>query len=149
MAADLYEAIADLVHADAALQLLFGDTVFFWVGKALRDSLPRCELIDVSGSIEPEADNGGDPSWIARVVFQITAFASARASARALGRAVAQAIERADAAGGLVHAETTIPLSVRRTGEGIDQLDPDPAPDGGPVWAHTIQFAAFSGNSDT
>jgi hypothetical protein len=139
--ADLYEALADLLSADSTLTSLFGRDDWFWYGVGpTADTLPYAVLSDVDGKTQGEA--GTIAGQLDDGSFQIATYATSRALSRSLGRAVAAAIETASQADTITFDEGTL-LYLRRSGGGFDQLDPDPAPGGGDVWGHVIQFKAI------
>lgn len=147
-AADLDQAIADLLLADAGLAASFGHADWFWIGEAGRGTaLPRAVWTDVAGAIEGEASPDNVPTWVGRAVKQLTVLAASRAQARALARAVARAVERADAVGSITYSEAGL-IHLRRAGGGIGTLDPEKGPDGADVWQHVLQLEAFSDDSD-
>jgi hypothetical protein len=138
---DLYEALSDLLSADGTLVGLFGRDDWFWLDTGpVDDSLPYAVLGDPDGDISGEAGNPANETDIGS--FRIQVYATTRSSARSLCRSVADAIEAADAAGSITFDEGAL-LYLRRSGSGIDQLDPDPGPSGQDVWSHTIQFRAI------
>jgi len=150
-AADLVEAVADWLDADASLVAQFGRTGFLSAGAAGRATpMPHAVWVDVSGAILGDAAPAGDGSdlaWVDRHEHQITVYAGARRLARSLARGIVRSLERAAEAGSIRFDEGSL-LYLRRDGDGLDQLDPDRGRDGKDVWSHTIQFLAMIESSD-
>lgn len=138
---DLFASLFGVLDADAALALAFGRSGWLWLHFGPpATALPYAVLTQAGGAASWES--GG--RWIDDVAFDLSVYAATRARARTLARQVAAAIEAADLAGTLANDESS-PLYLRRAGAGLDEIDPDPGPDGGDVWRHGISFRALLG----
>jgi hypothetical protein len=141
MANDLFDAVAVVCLGDARLTSGFGRTGYFWSDLAPADDpLPRAVYTDTSRATEDELlQERGDRTVIIAGAFQVVTYSSSRTTARTLGRLVASVLEERAAWGGMPFIEGRL-TDLRRSGLETTDRDPDPGPDGNPVWSHLVQF---------
>lgn len=141
MAADLVEAVVAFANAHPTLtdSTAFGDTSWLWLGLAPQDQpLPHATLTAESSTPAYHSkDQGGGLGSVTEATFTLSVYSSTRANCRRLADLVRSTLTDAP----LVFSGGEL-LQLRPGATSID-LDPDPGPDGGDVWAASTVFNAI------
>lgn len=141
MAADLVEAVVAFANAHPALtdSTAFGTTSWLWLGLAPAETATPHATISGESSTPAyhSRDLGGEPGSVTEATFTLSVYSSTRANCRRLSELVRDTLTDAPLAfsGGDL-------LQLRPGATAID-LDPDPGPDGGDVWAASTVFNAI------
>lgn len=134
---DLVEAVQAHYRAVPAVPLAGG----LWIDEAPPRSLFPVAVLDDLNRIRAAELIEDRPrrSVVIDGRLQLRVHAAGRNQARTLGRTLARSFELAADSGSLLFHEGRL-LDLRRSGLEVTALDPEPGPDGAPVWQHLIEF---------
>lgn len=113
-----------------------------WIGEAPADAaLPVAVIDEVSRTLAAELiERRGDRTRVFDGRLQLRVHDSARPAARKAALAIAADWESAAAANRIAFAEGRL-IDLARSGPLFSPVDPEPGPDGDPVWSALIEFA--------